>query len=61
MIRINELLIEAGVHYHQLAFVHDEVQLSASREDQAQMAADLTNYAMKDVEHRYQFRCPLDS
>ena len=60
MIRINELLQDAAIDYHQLAFVHDEVQLSV-REDQAQMAAELTNYAMKDVEHRYHFRCPLDS
>ena len=60
MIRVNELLQDAAIDYHQLAFVHDEIQLSV-REDQAQMAADLTTYAMKDVEHRYHFRCPLDS
>ena len=60
VIRVNELLHEAGIDYTPLAFVHDEVQLSV-RKDQAQMAADLTTFAMKDVEHAVKFRCPLDS
>ena len=59
-IRINELLQEAGIDYYPMAFVHDEVQLSV-RADQAQMAADITTYAMKDVEHQLQFKCQLDS
>ena len=59
-IRINELLQQAGIDYYPMAFVHDEVQLSV-RADQAQMAADITTYAMKDVEHQLQFKCQLDS
>ena len=47
-IRINELLQEAGIDYYPMAFVHDEVQLSKSTRA---MAADITTYAMKDVEH----------
>lgn len=59
-IRTNELLQEAGIDYYPLAFVHDEQQLSV-RADQAQMAADITTMAMKDVEHQLKFRCQLDS
>ena len=59
-IRTNELLQEAGIDYYPLAFVHDEMQLSV-RADQAQMAADITTYAMKDVEHQLKFKCQLDS
>ena len=51
VLRTHELLQEAGIDYYPLAFVHDEQQLSV-RADQAQMAADITTMAMKDVEHQ---------
>jgi len=60
VLRTNELLQEAGIDYYPMAFVHDEMQLSV-RADQAQMAADITTMAMKDVEHAIKFRCALDS
>ena len=55
-----KLLQEAGVDYYPLAFVHDEMQLSVAK-DQAQMAADISTMAMKDVEQLIKFRCALDS
>ena len=60
VIRTHELLKEAGVDYYPLAFVHDEQQLSV-RADQAEMAAQITTMAMKDVEQAVKFRCALDS
>ena len=60
IIRINELLTEAGVDYTQLGFIHDEVQLSV-RPDQAEMAGQITTYALKDVHQTVKFRCALDS
>ena len=60
VIRLNEMLQEAGIDYTQMAFVHDEVQLSV-RPDQAKQAGDITTYAMKDVHHAIKFRCALDS
>ena len=60
VLRTNELLQEAGIDYYPMAFVHDEMQLSV-RADQAQQAADITTYAMKDVEHQLKFKCALDS
>lgn len=60
VIRTHELLKEAGIDYYPLCFVHDEQQLSV-RADQAEMAAQITTMAMKDVEHQVKFRCALDS
>ena len=60
LIRVNEMLQEAGIDYTPLAFVHDEVQLSVEP-SQAKQAGDITTYAMKDVEHVVKFRCALDS
>ena len=60
LIRVNEMLQEAGIDYTPLAFVHDEVQLSVEP-GQAKQAGDITTYAMKDVEHAVKFRCALDS
>ena len=60
VIRTHELLQEAGIDYYPLAFVHDEQQLSVAP-DQAEMAAQITTLAMKDVEHQLKFRCALDS
>ena len=60
LIRVNEMLQEAGVDYTPLAFVHDEVQLSVPP-DQAEMAGQITTLAMKDVQHTTKFRCALDS
>ena len=60
LIRVNEMLQEAGIDYTPLAFVHDEVQLSVAP-DQAKQAGDITTYAMKDVESAVKFRCALDS
>ena len=60
LIRVNEMLQEAGLDYTPLAFVHDEVQLSLPP-DQAEMAGQITTLAMKDVQHATQFRCALDS
>ena len=60
LIRVNEMLQEAGIDYTPLAFVHDEVQLSV-HPDQADMAGQITTLAMKDVEHQVAFRCALDS
>ena len=59
LVRTNELLIEAGIDYWPLAFVHDEMQLSV-RADQKDMAADLIKMAMKDVEQTTNFRVSLD-
>lgn len=59
VIRIHELLQEAGVDYWPLAFVHDEVQLSVAPEDVERVKA-LIPLAMKDVEHSIKFRVPLD-
>ena len=60
LIRVNEMLQEAGIDYTPLAFVHDEVQLSVPP-DQAEMAGQITTLAMKDVQHATKFRCALDS
>lgn len=60
VIRTNELLQEAGVDYYPMAFVHDEQQLSVAH-SQAEVAAQITTMAMKDVEHTVEFRCALDS
>jgi DNA polymerase I len=60
VVRINELLQEAGVDYWPLAFVHDEVQLSVKPED-VEKAKTLILLAMKDVEHTIKFRVPLDA
>ena len=60
VIRTHELLQEAGIDYYPLAFVHDEQQLSVAP-DQAEMAAQITAFAMKDVQHALKFRCELDS
>ena len=60
LIRVNEMLQEAGIDYTPLAFVHDEVQLSVAP-DQAKQAGEITTYAMKDVESAVKFRCALDS
>ena len=60
LIRVNEMLQEAGIDYTPLAFVHDEVQLSV-HPDQADMAGQITTLAMKDVHHQLKFRCNLDS
>ena len=59
-LRWDQLLQEAGVDYFPLCFVHDEVQLSV-KPDQADMAASICKFAMKDVEHLVKFRCALDS
>lgn len=60
LLRINEMLQEAGIDYTQLGFIHDEVQLSVAP-NQAQQAGEITTMAMKDVEHAIKFRCALDS
>jgi DNA polymerase I-like protein with 3'-5' exonuclease and polymerase domains len=60
LIRINEMLQEAGIDYTPLGFIHDEVQLSVAP-SQAQQAGEITTMAMKDVEHAIKFRCALDS
>lgn len=59
VVRMNELLREAGVDYTPLAFVHDEVQLAVNPE-QVDMAKTLIPLAMKDVEHSVNFRTSLD-
>jgi len=60
VIRTNQMLQEAGVDYYPLAFVHDEMQLSV-HPDQAEMAGQITQMAMKDVQQSIEFRCELDS
>lgn len=60
LIRINEMLQEAGIDYTPLGFIHDEVQLSVAP-SQARQAGEITTYAMKDVESAVKFRCALDS
>ena len=60
LIRINEMLQEAGIDYTPLGFIHDEVQLSVAP-SQAKQAGEITTYAMKDVQHQFRFRCALDS
>lgn len=60
VIRTHEMLQEAGIDYYPLAFVHDEQQLSVAP-SQAEMAAQITTYAMHDVQHQLNFRCQLDS
>ena len=60
VLRTHELLLEAGVDYYPLAFVHDEQQLSVAP-SQAEMAGSITTYAMKDVQHALNFKCQLDS
>jgi DNA polymerase I-like protein with 3'-5' exonuclease and polymerase domains len=59
VVRMNELLQEAGVDYTPLAFVHDEVQLAVHPEH-VDMAKTLIPLAMKDVEHSIRFRTSLD-
>jgi DNA polymerase I-like protein with 3'-5' exonuclease and polymerase domains len=60
LLRINEMLQEAGIDYTPLGFIHDEVQLSVAP-SQAKQAGEITTYAMKDVQHQFRFRCALDS
>ena len=60
VLRTHELLREAGIDYRPLGFIHDEIQLSVLPEH-AEQAALLITYAMKDVEHHFNFRCQLDS
>jgi DNA polymerase I len=60
VIRSYELLDEADIDYWPLAFVHDELQISVPP-DQVTDAEFLITSAMKDIEHRLQFRCALDS
>ena len=60
VLRTHELLIEAGLDYFPMAFVHDEQQLSLPP-SQAEMAGQLITLAMKDVHHALNFRCDLDS
>ena len=59
VVRANELLKEAKIDYWPMAFVHDEMQLSV-HPDHVEMASDLIKMAMKDVEHTFLFRVPLD-
>ena len=60
VIRSYELLDEAGIDYWPLGFIHDELQISVtpSRVTDAEF---LIQSAMKDIEHRLNFRCALDS
>ena len=60
VIRANELLIEAGIDYWPLGFIHDEMQISIAP-SQVEMAEFLITSAMKDVQHNLKFRCELDS
>lgn len=60
LIRLNEMLQEAGIDYTLLGFIHDEVQLSVAP-SQVRQAGEITTYAMKDVESAVKFRCALDS
>mgnify|MGYP001173384244 FL=1 len=59
VVRANELLKEAQIDYWPMAFVHDEMQLSV-HPDHVEKASDLIKKAMKDVEHTFLFRVPLD-
>ena len=59
VVRLNELLKEAGVDFTPLAFIHDEVQLSVNPEHVG-LCKELIPMAMKDVEYSIGFRVPLD-
>lgn len=44
-----------------MAWVHDEVQVSAKNEEIAREVGEITLWAVKRVEEYYSFRCPLDA
>ena len=60
LIRSYELLTEANIDYWPLGFIHDELQISVAPSQVAD-AEFLITAAMKDIEHRLNFRCALDS
>ena len=60
LLQATSLLCDANLDWWPLGFIHDEIQVSVSKED-ADKASFLLVAAMKDVEHQLSFKCQLDA
>ena len=60
LVLANTYLQEAGIDYWPLGFIHDEMQFSV-RPDQAEQAAQIITFAIKDVRKFLPVKCELDA
>jgi DNA polymerase I-like protein with 3'-5' exonuclease and polymerase domains len=59
IVRANELAVEAGIRYTPVEFVHDQTSWSVHPDDVEKALFFITS-SIKDVEHKFKFRVPLE-